>query len=83
MTFTKENQKERFRFIDQWAEYVRTHSDKDWSRQQNVIINSCIRTASMTKEQYLAMKNVEQEMKAGKKVKRFNQKDDVKYLKSL
>ena len=31
MTFTKENQKERFRFIDQWAEYVRTHSDQDWS----------------------------------------------------
>jgi hypothetical protein len=83
VTFTKENQKERFRFIDQWAEYVRTHSDKDWSRQQNVIINSCIRTASMTKEQYLAMKDIEQEMKAGKKVKRFNQKDAVKYLKSL
>jgi hypothetical protein len=83
VTFTKENQKERFRFIDQWAEYVRTHSDKDWSRQQNVIINSCIRTASMTKEQYLAMKNIEQEMKAGKKVKRFNQKDAVKYLKRL
>jgi len=81
--FLRENQKERFRFIDQWAEYVRTHSDKDWSRQQNVIINSCIRTASMTKEQYLAMKKVEQEMKAGKKVKRFNQKDAVKYLKSL
>lgn len=81
--FIKENQKERFRFIDQWAEYVRTHNDRGWSRQQNVIINSCIRTASMTKEQYLAMKNVEQEMKAGKKVKRFNQKDAVKYLKSL
>jgi hypothetical protein len=30
--------------------------DKDWSRQQNVIINSCLRTASMTKEDYLYMK---------------------------
>jgi hypothetical protein len=68
--FCKENQKERYRFIDQWAEYVRTHDDKDWSRQQNVIINSCLRTASMTKEEYLVMKNVEEEMKAGKKVKK-------------
>jgi hypothetical protein len=67
--FLKENQKERFRFIDQWADYVRTHSDQDWSAQQNVIINSCLRTASMTKEQYLAMKNIEGEMKQGKDVK--------------
>ena len=56
MGFIKENQKERFRFIDEWAKYVRTHDDKDWSRQQNVIINSCLRTASMTKEEYLHMK---------------------------
>ncbi len=56
MTFKKDNQKERFWFIDQWAEFVRTHSDQDWSAQQNVIINSALRTASMTKEQYLAMK---------------------------
>jgi hypothetical protein len=81
--FRRENQKERNRFIDQWAEYVRTHDDKDWSRQQNVIINSCIRTASMTKEEYLAMKNIDQDIKAGKKVKKFNQKDAVKYLKNL
>ena len=26
--FLKENQKERFRFINQWADYVRTHSDR-------------------------------------------------------
>ena len=83
MTFTKENQKERYRFIDQWAEYVRTHSDTEWSRQQNVIINSCLRTASMTKEQYLAMKNIEGEMKQGKNVKKLTQKEALKYLKNL
>ena len=83
MSFIKENQKERFRFIDQWAEYIRTHDDKEWSQQQNVIINSCVRTASMTKEQYLTMKKVEQDMKRGKNVKKFNQKDAVKYLKRL
>ncbi len=56
MTFIKENQEERMRFIDKWAAYVQTHSDKDWSQQQNVIINSCLRSASMTKQHYFKMK---------------------------
>lgn len=56
MSFTSENQKERMRFVDKWAEYVKTHSDKEWSRQQNIIINSCLRSASMTKEQFFKMK---------------------------
>jgi len=81
--FLKENQKERYRFIDQWADYIRTHNDKDWSAQQNIIINSCLRTASMTKEQYLTMKHIEGEMKQGKNVKKLTQKEAGKYLKSL
>lgn len=56
MTFTKENQEERMNFVDKWAKYVRTHNDQDWSRQQNVIINSCLRNALMTKEQFFKMK---------------------------
>ena len=56
MTFTKKNQEERMRFVDKLAKYVRTHSDKNWSRQQNVIINSCLKNASMTKEQFFKMK---------------------------
>lgn len=56
MGFKEENQKERFRFIDFWSKYVLEHDDKIWSRQQNVIINSCLRTCTMTKEQYLSMK---------------------------
>lgn len=47
----------RYEFIDKWAEYVRTHNDKDWSRQQNVIINSQLRSSKMTKEQFLKMKS--------------------------
>jgi len=27
-------------FIKYWAEYVRTHSDKDWSEQQDIILNA-------------------------------------------
>ena len=44
------------RFVDKQAKYVRTHSDKDWSQQQNVIINSCLKSASITKEQFFKMK---------------------------
>ena len=56
MSFTKKNQDERMHFVKKWAQYVKTHSDKDWSRQQNVIINSGLQSASMTKEQFLKMK---------------------------
>jgi len=56
VTFTKENQEERMNFVDKWAKYVRTHNDRDWSRQQNVIINSCLQNALMTKEQFFKMK---------------------------
>jgi hypothetical protein len=50
-----DNQEERNKFIEFWAEYVRTHDDQDWSSQQNVIINSCLKT-DMTKEEFLEMK---------------------------
>jgi len=56
MGFIEENEQERKRFVLQWAEYVRTHSDKVWSRQQNVIINSSLLSAHMTREQFFKMK---------------------------
>ena len=56
MGFIEENEKERKRFVRKWAKYVRTHSDKDWSKQQNVIINSALKSANMTREQFFKMK---------------------------
>ncbi|TAL56324.1 MAG: hypothetical protein EPN86_02710 [Nanoarchaeota archaeon] len=56
MSFIDENQKQRFKFVEYWANYVLTHDDKDWSKQQNIIINSGLRSAKMTKEQFLEMK---------------------------
>lgn len=38
----RNNKEERLNFVKFWAEYVRTHSDKEWSKQQNVIIDSQI-----------------------------------------
>jgi len=34
------NSLERMAFVKFWANYVKTHKDKDWSEQQNIIINS-------------------------------------------
>lgn len=39
----KYNKEDRLNFVKFWAEYVKTHSDKEWSKQQNVIIDSQIR----------------------------------------
>ena len=40
--FKKQNFEERLKFIDFWANYIKTHPDKVWSKQQNVIIDSQI-----------------------------------------
>jgi len=55
MKLTK-NQQQRFEFVKKWAKYVKTHKDKDWSRQQNVIINSCLKNSTLTKEDFFKMK---------------------------
>lgn len=38
--FKEQNAKEREWFIDYWVNYIKTHEDKEWSKQQNIIINS-------------------------------------------
>jgi hypothetical protein len=35
----KKNAEERMKFIDYWANYVKTHPDEEWSKQQNILIN--------------------------------------------
>ncbi len=57
MGFIEDNQNERMRFVEQWARYVRKHDDREWSRQQNVIINSSIRSSTMTREEYMKLKD--------------------------
>lgn len=38
----KKNFKERLNFIKFWADYIKTHSDEDWSSQQNMLIDNQI-----------------------------------------
>jgi hypothetical protein len=41
--FKRKNAEERLDFVRYWANYIKTHSDKEWSKQQNVLINSQIK----------------------------------------
>ena len=36
----RNNKEERLNFIKYWVEYIKTHTDKEWSSQQNIIIDS-------------------------------------------
>ena len=42
----RQNVQERRAFINRWAEYVRTHDDEEWSRQQNKLIDSRLQSAN-------------------------------------
>ena len=38
----KTNKEDRINFVKFWAEFVKTHDDKEWSEKQNFLINSII-----------------------------------------
>ncbi len=51
------NKKQREWFIDYWVRYMKAHSDKEWSKQQNMLTNSVLKTATqMSREEYLEEK---------------------------
>ncbi|MFP9193853.1 hypothetical protein ACLI4Q_19780 [Natrialbaceae archaeon A-CW1-1] len=42
----RRNMEQRRAMIKRWAEYIRTHDDDEWSRQQNRLINSQLQSAN-------------------------------------
>ena len=55
----KTNKEDRMNFVMYWAEYVISQSDKKWSRQQNLLINSMMKNADnykLTPKEYLRLK---------------------------
>ena len=42
----RRNTEQRRAMIKRWAEYVRTHEDEEWSRQQNRLIDSQLQSAN-------------------------------------
>jgi hypothetical protein len=41
--FKKKNFEDRLNFINFWTDYIKKHSDEEWSKQQATIIDSQIR----------------------------------------
>ena len=55
--FRAQDRKQREDFVLLWAAYVKTHSDLVWSRQQNVLINSVLKTTiQLPRKEYLKIK---------------------------
>lgn len=42
----RQNADRRRALIKRWAEFVRSHDDEEWSRQQNTLINSQLQSAN-------------------------------------
>ena len=54
------NREARMNFVNYWAFFVRTHSDKEWGEQQKRLINGMIQNSKyfpLTPQQYLKLKN--------------------------
>ena len=50
---------ERMKFVELWAEYVKTHTNKEWGEQQKLLIDSQIKNAKnfkITPKDYLEIK---------------------------
>lgn len=51
------NRKQREWFVDYWADFVKNNPDREWSRQQNVLINSVLKSVKQfSREKYLELK---------------------------
>ena len=51
------NQKQRMDFVRYWANFVRNNPDQEWSQQQNVLINSMLKSAKQfSREEFLKNK---------------------------
>jgi len=56
------NKQDRDWYVKFWAEYVKTHKDSEWGRQQSIFINSLmqnVRQTKITAKQYLKIKGEE------------------------
>ncbi len=44
-------------FVERWANFVRTHPDEEWGRQQNILINTFLRNVKqLSPREYLELK---------------------------
>lgn len=57
MVLSKRNMKERLEFVRFWANYIKTHNNKEWSRQQALLVNSILKSANKDPELYMKVKS--------------------------
>ena len=57
------NQKNREEFNRFWAEYVLTHSDEVWSKQQAILINSMLQSAQQETAKRIYLRKVRNELR--------------------
>ena len=51
------SQAQREEFIDYWVEFMLSHTVKEWSRQQNIFINSYFHTShQFSRKEYLELR---------------------------
>ena len=58
MVLSKSDKQERLKFVKFWANYVKIHPNKVWSRQQNILINSVMKSADKDPKQYIRLKDM-------------------------
>ena len=58
MALSRRNLEERFRFVRLWADYVKKTPNREWSRQQNLLINSAMKSASQDVVLYRKVKKL-------------------------
>ncbi len=59
LTPGKDNKEERMNFVIYWADFVRSHADEVWSKQQNMLINAMMHNTKnypLSPKEYLALK---------------------------
>ena len=58
MALTRRDMAERLRFVKFWADYMKKTPNKKWSRQQNMLINSVMKSASQDIRLYIKVKKL-------------------------
>lgn len=63
MGYSNRDTGERLAFLRSWANYIKRHENKVWSKQQNNLINSILKSADKSPELY---SNVKKRMALGR-----------------
>lgn len=58
MALSRKDFQERLRFVRLWAAYVKRMPNAKWSKQQNMLINSVMKSASQDANLYLRVKKI-------------------------